>query len=106
MWLSGHFRSSETKWRLQLFPVASDPGTAGATPVFLFLGGIHLRAHDRAYVHIDFVLNIICSLSQRPFHSLRSRCDEAQRCVFLLRRNRIVVQATVLGRASQGHSRN
>ena len=79
MWLSGHVRSSATMWRSQLFAVASDPGVAGATPVFLFRGGIHLRAHDHAYVvHIDFVLKIKISLSQQPFHSLRSRSDEAQ----------------------------
>ena len=58
MRLSGHFRNTDTMWRLQLFVVASDPDVARAAPMLLVLGWIHLRAHDHAHaVDKDFVLN-------------------------------------------------
>ena len=76
---SGHFRSTETMWRWQLFAVASDPDVAGATPLCSALGRIPLRSHDHAHaVNKDFVLNRYFPVSQQPLYSLRSRSQEPQ----------------------------
>ena len=44
---SGHFRGTEGAGSFSV--VAPDPDVAGATPVFLVLGRLHVRAHDHAH---------------------------------------------------------